>query len=386
MKQKGVFGRLTKENGFYRLSACLCQSNCGGSTLVDIEQYLKENSKQVDEEIEKLMPHKITEEWLNFVLGKADFKYDVESIQKGLVDPVWDLIDRGGKRWRPILMLLCCQAVGGKPEKIKEFTVLPELIHNATLVEDDIEDSSELRRGKPCTYKIFGIDISVNAGSAMYILPNIMLFKNSKKLNDHAKNQIYDLTWTELLRVHVGQATDIYWHKGNKMNISEAEYLQMCVNKTGVLARYSCKLGSILGNGSEKQTEALGKFGESIGVAFQIQDDILNLVGEEFQKGKGVGEDIHEGKRTLMVIYTLSKASEQDKQRLVEILNSHPSDEAVILEAIELMKKCNAIDYARKKADETVKEAWQKVDKVLPKSEAKGILKDFADFMVNRKI
>ena len=354
--------------------------------MVDIESYLKENSKQVDEEIEKLVPHKISKEWLDFALGKADYSYDVESIQKGLVEPVWDLLDRGGKRWRPILMLLCCKAVGGNAEKARPFTVFPELIHNATLVEDDIEDDSKLRRGKPCIHCIFGIDISVNAGSSMYILPNIMLFKNMQKLDEKTRGKIYDLTWEELLRVHIGQATDIYWHKGKKANITEAEYLQMCVNKTGVLARYSCRLGALLGKGSQKQIEALGKFGESIGVAFQIQDDILNLVGEEFQKGKGVGEDIHEGKRTLMVIYTLGKASETEKKRLVEILNSHPESQETIDEAIEIIKKYKAIEYAREKANQIVKDAWKKVDKVLPKSEAKGILKDFADFMVSRKV
>lgn len=354
--------------------------------VVDIQQYLGENSGLVDKEIDKLIPHKITVEWLDNALGKADFKYDVESIQKAMIDPVWDLLDRGGKRWRPVLMLLCAEAVGGSAEKAKPFTVLPEMIHNATLVEDDIEDSSELRRGKPCTYKIFGIDVSVNVGSAMYCLPNIMMFKNTQGLDSEEKCKIYDLTWTELLRVHLGQATDIYWHKGSKLDVSEQEYLQMCVNKTGVLARYSCKLGAILGKGSKEQEEALGKFGESIGVAFQIQDDILNLVGEEFQKGKGVGEDIHEGKRTLMVIKTLEKADTKDKARLVEILNSHPAEQEVIDEAIGIIKKYKALEYAREKANSIVKEAWAKVDKALPESKAKGILKDFADFMVERKV
>ncbi|MDO8647863.1 MAG: polyprenyl synthetase family protein [Candidatus Diapherotrites archaeon] len=354
--------------------------------MVDIQKYLAENSGIVDKEIDKLIPHKISEEWLNEVLGKADYKYDVESIQRALIDPLWDLIDRGGKRWRPVLMLLCAEAVGGNPEKVKEFTVLPELIHNATLVEDDIEDCSDLRRGKPCTYKLFGLDVSVNVGSAMYILPNIMMYKNTKKLDDATKCKIYDITWEELLRVHTGQSSDIYWHRGNKLNVSEAEYLQMCVNKTGVLARYSCKLGAILGKGKQEQIDALGKFGESIGVAFQIQDDILNLVGEEFQKGKGVGEDIHEGKRTLMVIKTLEKADPKDKIRLAEIMNDHPEDQKTIDEAIAIIKKYKTIEYAREKANKIVKDAWVKVDKVLPESKAKGIMKDFADFMVDRKI
>ncbi|MDO8647209.1 MAG: polyprenyl synthetase family protein, partial [Candidatus Diapherotrites archaeon] len=104
------------------------------------------------------------------------------------------------------------------------------------------------------------------------------------------------------------------------------------------------------------------------------------------QKGKGVGEDIHEGKRTLMVIKTLEKADPKDKIRLAEIMNDHPEDQKTIDEAIAIIKKYKTIEYAREKANKIVKDAWAKVDKALPESKAKGIMKDFADFMVDRKI
>jgi geranylgeranyl pyrophosphate synthase len=213
-----------------------------------------------------------------------------------------------------------------------------------------------------------------------------LLYNNPYKLDDHTLDAIWNLYGQEMLRVSAGQAMDIWWHRGHKYDVSENEYLQMCAYKTGVLARFATRLGAILGKGTAKQVEALGKFGETIGVAFQIQDDILNLVGEEFQKGKGIGEDIHEGKRTLIALHALRNLPKKDSARLLEILNAHPEDEATIREAIALVEKTKSIEYARKKANELVKDAWQKVEKTLPASDAKKTLKDFADYLVEREI
>ncbi len=353
---------------------------------IDIEKMLEEKSSGIDREIENIFPRKMSDKWLDFALGKAIYKYDAETIHKNTSEPLWDLLNRGGKRWRPALMLLCCEAVGGNSKNIREFVVFPELIHNSTLVEDDMEDRSELRRGKPCTYKIFGEDVAINLGSLMYMLPFVMLYKNTKKLDEKRRNAIYDMVIQEILRVHIGQATDIGWHRGMREDISEGEYLQMCINKTGCLSRLSCRLGALLGNGTEKQIEALGTFGTSIGVAFQIQDDILNLVGEEFAKGKGLGEDIHEGKRTLLVLHALKKASGEDANRLVEILNAHPDDEATINEAIGIIQKYGAIEYGKEKAQKIVETSWKGAEKVLKKSEAKETLRAFADYLISRKI
>ncbi|MCX6799158.1 MAG: polyprenyl synthetase family protein, partial [Candidatus Diapherotrites archaeon] len=191
----------------------------------------------------------------------------------------------------------------------------------------------------------------------------------------------------EMLRVSVGQATDIWWHKGKRSNITEEQYLQMVVNKTGVLARFAAKLGGIIGGASAKQVEALGKFGEAIGIGFQIQDDVLELTGEEFKKGKGsAGGDIHEGKRTLLVIKTLEKADAQDRKRLVEILDSHPTDEATIKEAVAIIEKYCTIPYALSKANGIVEKAWKSLDPLLPKSGAKELLHSLAEYCTKRKI
>ncbi len=352
----------------------------------DIEAYLKAASPLVNQEIEKAVPRVFSRQWLEKTFEKADFAYDEESLTKALSVPMWDLLDRGGKRWRPALLILSCEAVGGKKELALKFTPLIELVHTGTLIQDDCEDSSEFRRGKPCIHKIYGEDIAINAGSFLFFVPTAILFNNEHKLDDKKRLKLHDLISRELLKCHAGQAMDIYWHRGHKYDVSESEYLQMCAYKTGTLARLAAKMGAVLGNGSEKQVRELGKFAETIGIAFQIQDDILNLTGEEFQNGKGMGEDIHEGKRTLMVIHCLRVASEAERKRLLEILNSHPEDQESIAEAIQSLKKNGSIEFARKKAKELVKEAWKKLEPELKKSQAKQLLKAFADYLIERKI
>ncbi len=352
---------------------------------IDIMRYLKERSASVDAEMEKIIPHKANGKWAQYMFGTPRYAYDTESIQGALNTPIWDLLDRGGKRWRPVLMLLTCEAVGGNAEKVKRYTAVLELIHNGTLMVDDVQDHSELRREKPCTYKIFGVDITVNAGNFMYYAPYALLTQD-KELDDATRLHLHDLIAKEMICLHAGQGLDIYWHRGHKYNVSEKEYLQMCAYKTGMLARMSTKMGAVLGKGNAQQVEKLGQFGETIGVAFQIQDDVLNLVGEKFAKGKGVGEDIHEGKRTLMVLHALNKATEKDQKRLVDILNAHPSDEKTIREAIAIIQKYGGIDYARTRARELMEQSWKDVEKVLPEGNAKAHLRAFAEYLIQRDV
>ncbi|MBN2066843.1 MAG: polyprenyl synthetase family protein [Candidatus Diapherotrites archaeon] len=260
------------------------------------------------------------------------------------------------------------------------------ITHN-TIMIDDIEDDSKDRRGKPCTHLLYGIDIACNDSNALYFLGLTALYRNTQKLGQEKLNMVYNLYSEEMLRVCTGQAMDILWHKGKKADISEKEYLQMVVYKTGVLARLAAKLGAILGNGNEKQVDALGRFGEAIGIGFQIQDDILELTGEEFRKGKGsIGGDVHEGKRSLLVIKTLENAPKGEGERLLEILDSHPTEEAAIEEAIEIIKRNGAIEYAGKRAKSIVEKAWKEIEKALPESEAKKTLHSLALYCTEREI
>ncbi|MBI1972232.1 MAG: polyprenyl synthetase family protein [Candidatus Aenigmarchaeota archaeon] len=349
-----------------------------------IGPYLEKLRPLIDKKIEEWIPRKHDEKSMRFILGRPRYENSPESATKSLSLPIWDFLDRGGKKWRPGLMILVAEALGAKRKDVLDFVAIPEVIHNATLVVDDIEDSSEMRRNKPALHRIYGIDIAINAGNAMYFLPLAVLVKNRRMPAKKAK-EIYDVVVQEMINVSFGQALDILWHRGDVPDeMTEKRYLQMCAYKTGALARMAAKLGAIIAGAKDKEVEKVAEFAECIGVAFQIQDDILNVVAGE-KWGKEFGEDIKEGKRTLLVIHALQKAGEAERARLVEILNMHTNDKNLLQEAISIIKKHGSIEYAKDYARKIVENSWVKVDRILPGSDAKRKLRLFANFLVERE-
>ncbi|MCL1978076.1 MAG: polyprenyl synthetase family protein [Candidatus Bathyarchaeota archaeon] len=356
---------------------------------MDIGKFLEEKAPLIDKAIEKYIPRKFAKDSILFQVTPPAYSYNLETLDKAIADPTWDILDRGGKRWRPALFLLICEALGKKEDYCVDFSVIPEVIHNGTLVIDDIEDTSELRRGKPCTYKLYGLDIAVNVGNAMYYMPLLALMGKEVNLPAEILCGVYEVYVQEMINLSMGQAMDITWHRSlaNADNISEYDYLQMCAYKTGTLARMAAKMAAVFSGVEKSLVDKLGKFAESIGVAFQMQDDVLDLTGQEFAKKKGgVGQDITEGKRTLMVIYTLKNANEADKKRLIEILNMHTNDQKLRDEAIALMQKYHAIEHTMHMAEKIVADSWNEVDRLLPTPEAKEKLKAFSEFLIKRNM
>lgn len=331
------------------------------------------SNAKIDGAIERFFPKKTSKEWLRKNLG-INGECDIYALNKSFNIPVWDFLGRGGKRWRPVLMLLCCEAVGGDAKKAIEFAPIPELIHNASLILDDIEDNSSLRRGKPALHIVYGLDTAANVGSGLCHMPYLVV-RNSG-LNEKMKADLYALIAEETVKIHLGQALDIFWHK-NSIIPKKGEYLQMAALKSGTLPRLAAKLGAKLGRGSESQVAALGDFAESLGVAFQIHDDILGISGERL--GKDFGEDIREGKKSLPVLHTLSVADKNDKNRLMEIVSFQKKEKNDIKEAIAIIEKYESADYSKKFAEKLINSAWEKTEKTLPGSKAREKLKMLAD-------
>ena len=356
---------------------------------MDVEKFLEEKAALVDKAIERYIPREFSEKNTLFKINPPNYAYNLETLNKAVAEPVWEFLDRGGKRWRPALFLLICEALGKNSEDYIDFAIIPEVIHNGTLMIDDIEDASAYRRGKLCTYKIYGLDIAINAGNAMYYLPLLPLIENRNKLSSEKLRQVYEIYVQEMISISLGQAMDIAWHRGlaNADKIGERDYLQMCAYKTGTLARMAARIAAVLADADETLVKKLGHFAESIGVAFQIQDDILDLKGAGFAEKKGGhGKDITEGKRSLVVIHTLKVADSKDKKRLVEILNMHTSNQKLVDEAIRIMEKYESIDYVKQYAKDMVKESWREIERLLPASKPKERLNAFAKFLIERKI
>jgi len=344
---------------------------------------LAEYARLVNEALEKYIPRRIDEAWLNRVLGAPEYAYEVESLNKGVFEPFWDLADRGGKRWRPALMLMIYEALGGDPREIAPLAVIPEVIHNGTLAVDDVEDGSEFRRGKPCIHRIYGEDIAINMGNTMYYLPLLVL--SEVAIPDEKKLKILEEYVRMMIRLSLGQAMDIAWHRGIVKEVNESQYLQMTLFKTGALAGFAAKMAAIIADAPEERARMIQRFAELIAVAFQIQDDILNLVGDEAKYGKEIGGDITEGKRTLMVIHALRNLPADEAERLRRILDMRTGDKRLIMEAIDLMKKAGSIDYARKVSEELAMEALEALRRGLPKSESRRKLEVLAEFLIRRE-
>jgi len=376
---------MAKDERFQRRKLCAERE---GLTL-DVEKFLEEKAALIDKVIEKYIPRFLSENAVLFRVHPPRYAYNLEVLNKAVAEPIWEFLDRGGKRWRPSLFLLICEALGKNPEDFVEFAIIPEVIHNGTLMIDDIEDASEFRRGKPCTYRIYGLDIAINAGNAMYYLPLLPLIENREKISKEKLCKIYEIYVQEMISLSLGQAMDIAWHRGlaDADAIDEKDYLQMCAYKTGTLARMAAKMAAVLADANEELVEKLGRFAESIGIGFQMQDDILDLTSIEFTEKKGGrGQDITEGKRTLIVIHTLTVADAKDKERLIKILKMHTSDQKLRDEAITIMQKYGSIEYVKQFARKLVEESWREVERLLPASDAKEKLNAFAKFLIERRI
>jgi len=354
---------------------------------VDIDEVLREKAPMIDNAIEKYLPRHFSERAFPFKLNPPRYSYNLEALNKAIAEPVWDLLDRGGKRWRPVLFLTICEALGKNPEDYLEFSIIPEVVHNGTLMVDDVEDGSELRRGKPCTHKLYGVDAAINAGNSMYYVPLLALRGRQERFSPEILRNVYEVYVEEMVNLSFGQAMDIAWHKGLAYadQIGELDYMQMCAYKTGALARMAAKMAAVLAGANNDLSTKIGNYAEAIGVAFQIQDDILDITSRDFAEKKGgKGQDITEGKRSLIVIHTLQVASTHDRKRLIEILNMHTQKQKLRDEAILLMEKYGSIGYSKKCAINMIQDSWIEIDPYLENSIAKMKLKSFADFLVKR--
>jgi geranylgeranyl diphosphate synthase type I len=349
---------------------------------------LEERRPVVDETIESLLPRTIDDAYLAEFFGKATHAYDPVAIQQALADPIWDLLDRGGKRWRAVLFLLLVEAFGEDPEAYLEYAAIPEVLHNGTIIVDDVEDGATHRRGSPALHHVYGSDVALNAGNAMYFLPLKVLTRDPADLPAERRLAAYEMLTHELNRTHLGQGMDICWHNQKEVTVGEKEYLEMCACKTGCLTRIVARLAAIVTGKSEAAESALARYAEDMAIAFQIGDDILDIkhtLDQAGDFGKEFGNDIREGKKTLMVIHTAEEGAPAEVARLEEILWAGDNDEREILEAIEIMQGAGSVEYARERAHELAVRARSHLDDLDLDPAAERHLREFATFVVERR-
>lgn len=230
-------------------------------------------------------------------------------------------LSRGGKGLRGTLCMAAAGALGASPEAALPSAAALEMLHNALLVHDDVEDGSEYRRGKPAMHVEYGVPLAINAGDAMQALSLRILRDNFAVLPADRAIRIMDEFDRALLQSLEGQALELGWISDNKCDVSEDDYLRLALKKT---CHYSfihpCRVAAIVARGASYDIDRFDRFGYLLGVAFQIQDDILNLVGDQQRYGKEIAGDLWEGKRTLILAHLFRCISGRDAERLREIL------------------------------------------------------------------
>jgi len=342
----------------------------------------------VNEAIERLLPRVLDEAYLAEFFGEASYSYHSAGIQRALADPIWDLLDSGGKRWRAVLFLVFVEALGEDPEEYLPYACVPEILHNGTIIVDDVEDEARKRRGEPALHHQHGVDIALNAGNAMYFIPLKVIDHNSAGLDAEGRLAAYEMLTHELNRTHLGQGMDICWHNEQEVVVDEEQYFEMCACKTGCLTRIVARLAAIVTGQPERVERALARYAEDMAIAFQISDDILdieNTLDRAGEFGKEFGNDIREGKKTLMVIHTAEVAPPADVARLEEILWAADNDESDILEAIEIMQAAGSVKYARGRAHDLAARARSHLDGLDLESGPEDNLREFSRFVVERR-
>ena len=303
-------------------------------------------------------------------------------INKYLYAPLERYSHNAGKRHRPLICLIACEAVGGDPRSAECSAAAIEHFHTAALIHDDIQDEAQTRRGEPCFHVSEGVALAINAGDlALSQVTGAVV--NDPLLDDATKIRVLGELVEMTNRTIEGQALDIGWVRDNRFDIRVEDYLMMANHKT---AYYSgavpLAVGAIIGGADESVIEALRDFGMATGLAFQIQDDIINVSGDD--RSKDFRGDITEGKRTLIAIHALNHSEGAARDRLLEILQAHTSDAAELAEAVALMEATGSVAFASGYALALVTDAKAKLDSVLPESKAKDLLLSMADFFVAR--
>ncbi|MBO3801714.1 MAG: polyprenyl synthetase family protein [Thermoproteota archaeon] len=316
-------------------------------------------------------------------------KYLVEGASEDFKPILLHQIEAGGKRIRPAIVLLSCEASGGNPEWAIWIAAALELIHNYTLLYDDIIDRGELRRGKKTTRAVYGDAMALLAGLHYREAINKLVNRSpaSYKLHELVSQAIIELTEGERLDVLFEQTgrTERYITEKRITTPSWELYLNLVQKKTASLLVASARAGAIVADASQEIEESLSKYGLNLGIAFQVIDDYLDLFGKEEKFGKEIGKDIKEHKLSnALILLALEELEDIDKNKLLSILRKESSVDE-ISEGIELIKSTRARERAMNFAEERVKMA-KTVINLLPNSSAKTLLCELADSVVKREV
>ena len=294
-----------------------------------------------------------------------------------LYEPASYILHSDGKRLRPFLVLLSAKAVGGKFKSAYNAAAAVELLHNFTLVHDDIMDNADKRRGRLTLHKKYDINTAILVGDSLLSVAYEYLLKDC---NGNSKAVLNSFT-TGLEEICEGQSLDTEFEKRKK--VSHGEYVEMIKKKTASMVKMCCEIGGLLGRGKPGDVKALSEYGLNIGIAFQIQDDLLDITAQEEKFGKRIGGDLIEGKKTYLFIKALEKSKGEDKKKLMKVIENKGIRINQVKKYKELYENLGVIDDAKRAINSYTNKALNSIY-VIKNRTNREILIWLADSLIKR--
>jgi len=291
------------------------------------------------------------------------------------------LIIHGGKRLRPHMVIKSCQILGGSTTIAMPAASAVEMIHNFTLVHDDIMDNDEMRHGVPTVHKKFGMPIAILAGDVLFSKAYQMI--SESKLSNDAKIQLVSRLAKACVDVCEGQLLDVKMAEEKRIPLQK-EYITMIGKKTAALFDVSCSMGAICATNNQKDISNLSNFGRNLGIAFQITDDLIGVMGDPKITKKPVGNDLREGKKSLPILMAIKLAKGKDKKIILKAFGNPKSTKNDLKNAVDVIRSLGIEENVRTQALEYAERAKKSLSKY--SGSAKTELIDLLDFVVKRSL
>jgi len=275
-------------------------------------------------------------------------------------EPIRYVLTTGGKRVRSVLTLLACEAAGGKARDALAAATAVEILHNFTLVHDDVMDNAAVRRGMPTVHRRWDTNVAILSGDQMVALAYRLLLS----VPAQRRARVLDVFTDAFIQVCEGQGLDKEFE--SRRGVTIGEYFQMIRKKTGRVISAASEIGGILGGGTAREVRALRTFGEHLGRAFQVQDDLLDIVGSEREFGKAIGGDIVEGKKTFLLLAALGTSHGKDRALLQAVAGKRSSSRATVRKVKSIYQRTGVLDDARMEISRSTNRAQRALGDLRP--------------------
>jgi len=367
----------------------------GYSYIHNLKNHFSNLSKRIDKSIEAFFPLKPDSLDLTAFVGDPYWVHEPFVTEEMISKPAWDLLNRSGKRWRPIFAYYLMKALGIDPRPFEQAAfALAELIHTGSLIIDDIQDGSPKRRGKESIHLKYGQDLAITAGNTLYFLPSLLIMDHPVLTQDQ-KFSITNLMNRNLIKAHFGQSMDLYWSKEFSKNGLDPSIdpgileriKQIYALKTGAPVQGLAEAAAIISNSNGEIRNACSLFAQTLGIAFQIIDDIHDFSDSD-RWGKLPGEDLKSGNITFAIAYCLMKLDTIERRYLLDLIKSPEkrNNQGLLSDGINIIRNSGFLEECRELAVGLMNESWVAFSPKLPPSDSKIIIRSLTDYLISRSI